>query len=97
MEHKQEMFSTHCGSPPFMAPEVIEGYLHSKPVDVFLHGLIYFAVNKLSFVQYRYGEKCIIPAKISSKKNYDYLNYILRKEQPSESKFTDQDQEKWAN
>ena len=87
MEHKQEMFSTHCGSPPYFAPEIIEGYAHSKPVDVFSLGLIFFAVYKLSFVQNSYGEKCIIPAKISSKQNYDYLNYILRKEQPSESKF----------
>ena len=48
MEHKYDMFSTHCESPPFMAPEVIEGYSHSKPVDVFSLSLIYFAVYKLS-------------------------------------------------
>ena len=87
MEHKQEMFSTFSGSIPYFAPEVIEGYSYSKPVDVFPLGLIYFAVYRLSIVQNSYGESCVIPAKISSKKNYDSLNYILRKEQPSESKF----------
>ena len=56
IEHKQEMFSTHCGSPPYFAPEVIEGYAHSKPVDVFSLGLIFFAVYKLSFVQNSYGD-----------------------------------------
>ena len=87
IEHKKEMFSTIAGSIPYFAPEVIEGYSHSKPVDVFSLGLIYFAVFKQSIVQNSFGVSCVIPAKISSKKNYDYLNYILRKEKPSESKF----------
>ena len=87
MKQKEEEFSTHCGSPPFMAPEVIEGYSHSKPVDVFSLGLIYFAVYRLSMVQNSYGERLLVPAKIQSKKNYDFVNFVLRKEQPTVFQF----------
>ena len=87
MEHKYDMFSTHCGSPPYFAPEVIEGRAHAKPIDIFALGLIYFAVYKLSIAQNSFGERVLVPAKISSEKNYDFLNFVLRNEQPSESKF----------
>ena len=85
-DRKQEMFSTQCGSLAYTAPEVTDGKPYSISIDTFALGLIYFAVYKLIIVENSFDERSLIPAIISAKR-HDFLNYIIRKEQPSESRF----------
>ena len=86
-EHKQEMFSTQCGSLAYIAPEIIDGKPYSNSVDVFALGLIYFAVYKLIIITNSFGQKSLVPAKILSAKRHDFLNSVIRNERPPETRF----------
>ena len=86
-EHKQEMFSTQCGSLAYIAPEIIDGKPYSNSVDVFALGLIYFAVYKLVIITNSFGQRSLVPAKILSAKRHDFLNSVIRNERPLETRF----------
>ena len=86
-EHKQEMFSTQCGSLAYIAPEIIDGKPYSNSVDVFALGLIYFAVYKLIIITNSFGQRSLVPAKILSAKRHDFLNSVIRNERPLETRF----------
>ena len=88
-EHKQEMFSTVCGTLAYIAPEIIDGVPYTNSVDVFSLGLIYFTVYKLTIIKDE-DKKALIPAKIISKTKYELLNPILRRDNPKESEFIEQ-------
>ena len=87
MEDKQEMFSTQCGTLAYLAPEIVDGRPYSKSVDVFALGLLFFAVYRLTFIPDISGEKSLVPVKITPNKRYDFLNSVIRNDQPSESTF----------
>ena len=88
-EHKQEMFSTQCGSLAYIAPEIIDGKPYSNSVDVFALGLIYFAVYKHIIITNSFGQKSLVPAKILSAQRHDFLNSVIRNERPPETRFVE--------
>ena len=86
-EHKKEMFSTQCGTLAYIAPEIIDGRPYSNSVDVFALGLLFFAVYKLTIIADGIDDKSLVPVKMSPNKRFDFMNSIIRNEQPTESTF----------
>ena len=43
-DYSSRFFTEHCGTPLYMAPELIENKLYSKPVDVWSCGIMMFCI-----------------------------------------------------
>lgn len=43
-EYSSKFFTEQCGTPLYMAPELIENKLYSKPIDLWSCGLIMFSI-----------------------------------------------------
>ena len=87
-EEEGQMFSTYCGTPAFMAPEIQDGEKYSNPVDVFSLGLLFFSVYKVTLVKTD-GKLKLLPATEISETDYRLLNGVLCncKKRPNEEYF----------
>ena len=86
-ESRSHVFVSQVGTLPYLAPEILDGYSYTNCVDVFALGLLFYAITNHVIVENARGEQSFIPAKIFSKTRYEYLNSVIRKENPSENDF----------
>ena len=71
------MFSTQCGSIPFVAPEIVDGAQYTFSVDIFSLGLLFFAVATAAVI--RVGTKLtLLPATLGPSGHPDLLNTQIR-------------------
>ena len=77
----------YCGSPAYVAPEVIDAKSYTSSVDIYSLGHVYFAIFKLIIVDLGLGKKWLVPAEIISNTNFELLNSILRNQKPSKDHF----------
>ena len=56
-EYSSRFFTEQCGTPLFMAPELVENKLYSKPVDVWSCGIMMFCVVNKGKHPYNYTNR----------------------------------------
>ena len=86
-QRRDEMFMTQVGSMAYMAPEMIDQQDHSKPVDIFALGLLFFVAFKRSILTNYFGEKALIPGYLDKQNKITYFNSIIHKQGLNERSF----------
>ena len=71
----------------YMAPETAEYEEYSSEVEVYVLGLIFFAVYRNALLMNRSGSKALIPGVINVKTGIMFLNDLLKKEKPKKDFF----------
>ena len=84
-QRRDDVCFTQIGSFAYMAPEIMDHHVYSKPVDVFALGLLFFVAFKQSILANYFGEKALIPGYLDQQNRIMYFNSDIHKEKLNET------------
>jgi len=76
-EYSSRFFTEQCGTPLYMAPELIENKPYAKPVDVWSCGIMMYFIMNLGKHPYKYSNKDELVEQIV-KGEWTFPNFFTR-------------------